>query len=116
MSWHRQRAQAVQNLRKQSLEPKGLRMHDTDICILIEDTVRATGNWLSIILSVWEENAADQPGSLGDVLLHETAVAWLRHRLSRSTPKNCWEEPREENKLLWQLWTVLGRHPLSERT
>ena len=48
MSWHRQRAQAVQNLRKQSLEPKGLRMHDTDICILIEDTVRATGNCLVI--------------------------------------------------------------------
>ena len=41
-------------------------------------------------------NAASQPGSLQDVLLHETAVAWLRHRLTRSTPKKCWEESREQ--------------------
>ena len=40
--------------------------------------------------------AAEQPGSLQDVLLHETAVSWLRHRLSRSTPNNCWEESRED--------------------
>ena len=31
-----------------------------------------------------------------DVLLHEAAVSWLRHRLSRSTPPKCWEESREE--------------------
>ena len=37
-----------------------------------------------------------QPGSLQDVLLHETAVSWLRHRLSRSTPRKCWQESREE--------------------
>ena len=29
-------------------------------------------------------------------LLLETAVSWLRHRLSRSTPKKCWEETRED--------------------
>ena len=39
--------------------------------------------------------AAMQPGSLQDVLLHETAVSWLRKRLQRSTPKKCWEESRE---------------------
>ena len=36
-----------------------------------------------------------QPGSLQDILLHETAVSWLRKRLERSTPKKCWEETRE---------------------
>ena len=41
-------------------------------------------------------NARAQPGSLQDVLLHETAVSWLRMRLTRSTPKKCWEETREE--------------------
>ena len=40
--------------------------------------------------------ARSQPGSLQDVLLHETAVSWLRTRLTRSTPKNCWEETREQ--------------------
>ena len=42
------------------------------------------------------DNAADQPGSMQDLLLHETAVSWLRHRLARSTPKACWEETPEE--------------------
>ena len=36
-----------------------------------------------------------QPGSLQDILLHETAVSWLRQRLEQSTPKKCWEETRE---------------------
>ena len=41
------------------------------------------------------DNARRQPGSLQDVLLHETTVSWLRKRLERSTPKKCWEETRE---------------------
>ena len=40
--------------------------------------------------------AQAQPGSLQDVLLHETAVSWLRKRLEQSTPKKCWEETRED--------------------
>ena len=43
------------------------------------------------------DNAAEQPGSLQYVLLHETAVSLMRHRLSISTPTNCWQETREEN-------------------
>ena len=46
--------------------------------------------------AIMGENAVMQPGSLQDVLLHETAVSWLRHRLSRSTPAKCWQESREE--------------------
>ena len=41
------------------------------------------------------DNAVRQPGSLQDIVLHETAVSWLRRRLERSTPKKCWEETRE---------------------
>ena len=41
------------------------------------------------------DDAHRQPGSLQDVLLHETAVSWLRKRLEQSTPKKCWEETRE---------------------
>lgn len=46
--------------------------------------------------AVMGENAVTQPGSFQDVLLHETAVSWLRHRLSRTTPAKCWQETREE--------------------
>lgn len=42
------------------------------------------------------ENAIQQPGSMQDFLLHETAVSWLRHRLAQSTPKKCWTETRPE--------------------
>ena len=41
------------------------------------------------------DNASRQPGSLQDILLHETAVSWLRKKLEQSTPKKCWEENRE---------------------
>ena len=42
------------------------------------------------------QSAADQPGSLSEVLLHETAVSWLRLLLSRSLPKEPWKETREQ--------------------
>ena len=42
------------------------------------------------------DNALVQPGSMQDVLLHETAVSWLRHRLAQSTPRACWKETRPE--------------------
>jgi len=41
-------------------------------------------------------NACAQPGSSQDVLLHETAVSWLRKRLEQSRPNECWEETRED--------------------
>ena len=31
-----------------------------------------------------------------EVELHETAVAWMRHRLARSVPAKPWEETREQ--------------------
>ena len=34
--------------------------------------------------------------SLSEVLLHETAVSWLRLLLSRSLPKEPWKESREQ--------------------
>ena len=42
------------------------------------------------------DDAGKQPGSLQEVLLHETAVAWIRRRLACTVPVNCWEETREE--------------------
>ena len=37
---------------------------------------------------VWGDNLVALP--------HETAVSWLRHRLSISTPAKCWQETRDE--------------------
>jgi hypothetical protein len=45
--------------------------------------------------------AAVQPGHMQEVLLHEAAVAWIRHRLTTSTPPNAWlEAPAQYEKRL----------------
>lgn len=38
------------------------------------------------------EDASIQPGNLQEAMLHETAVSWVRNRLSRTVPKRPWEE------------------------
>ena len=40
-------------------------------------------------------DARAQPGTLAQVLLHETAVAWVRVQQARTTPKKPGEESRE---------------------
>ena len=41
-------------------------------------------------------DASVQPGQLQDLMLHETAVSWLRRRLARTLPRSPWEETSEE--------------------
>ena len=38
------------------------------------------------------ENASEQPGKLGDFLLHETTVSWIRYREATTRPKEPWQE------------------------
>ena len=38
------------------------------------------------------EDASIQPGQLQEVMLHETAVSWMRSRLERTVPKRAWDE------------------------
>ena len=40
------------------------------------------------------DDASVQPGNLQELMLHETAVAWIRLRLSRTVPAKPWEETR----------------------
>ena len=42
------------------------------------------------------DDATLQPANAADLMLHETAVAWVRKRLSNTLPKNEWLETREE--------------------
>ena len=42
------------------------------------------------------DNALGQPANVSDVLLHETAVAWIRKLMVRSLPATPWRETREE--------------------
>ena len=37
-----------------------------------------------------------QPGIMADMMLHETAVSWVRKRLAVTKPKENWFETREE--------------------
>ena len=46
--------------------------------------------------AIMGNDARAQPGKLQEILLHETAVAWLRVRLAESTPAKCWLETREQ--------------------
>jgi hypothetical protein len=46
--------------------------------------------------SFWGNNASAQPGTLQDVLLHETAVSWMRYILNQTTPANAHKETRAE--------------------
>ena len=50
----------------------------------------------SALSMFWGDDASVQPGYCADVLLHETAVAWIRHRLTETTPARSWQETREQ--------------------
>ena len=39
--------------------------------------------------------AAEQPPDIPDVLLHETAISWVKLRESKTKPQRPWEESRE---------------------
>ena len=40
------------------------------------------------------DDASIQPGSLGDLMLHETAVAWIRIQEGLTSPRRPWTESR----------------------
>ena len=40
------------------------------------------------------DSAAVQPGHMQEVMLHETAVAWIRCRLTQTIPNQSWLESR----------------------
>ena len=48
------------------------------------------------LTGIMGDNASKQPGAMADMMLHETAVAWVRYRLAATTPKENWRETREE--------------------
>ena len=45
--------------------------------------------------TIFGDDASIQPGKLQELMLHETAVSWLRLRLARSVPPKPWLETRE---------------------
>ena len=44
----------------------------------------------------WGHDASVQPGHLQELMLHEAAVAWLRHRLTETLPKLSWKETPDQ--------------------
>ena len=44
----------------------------------------------------FKNNASVQPGELQEIMLHETAVAWVRQRLTKTRPKEAWTETAED--------------------
>ena len=48
------------------------------------------------LTAFWGNDASKQPGNLQEVHLHETAVSWIRHRLTLTTPANAEKETRQQ--------------------
>ena len=46
----------------------------------------------------WGDDAARQAAKLGDIVLHETAVSWIRFVERRTLPKKPWAETRPSSK------------------
>ena len=42
------------------------------------------------------DNASVQPGHMQEILLHETAVSWIRLRLEKTVPRKPWLETTEQ--------------------
>ena len=38
----------------------------------------------------WGDDASRQPGKCGDIMIHETAVRWIRFEEKRSLPRKPW--------------------------
>ena len=55
------------------------------------DALRENG-----LTNMMGEDASIQPGHMQEVMLHETAVAWIRWRLTQTTPAQAWLESRAE--------------------
>ena len=56
-----------------------------------QDALRENG-----LTNMMGEDASIQPGHMQEVMLHETAVTWIRWRLTQTTPARCWLESRPE--------------------
>lgn len=41
-------------------------------------------------------DASAQPGQLQELMLHETAVSWMRDRLAKTMPRTPWQETPEQ--------------------
>ena len=52
------------------------------------------------------DNAIVQPGHMQEVLLHETAVSWIRLRLASTAPSKAWLDTKEQYAS--RLSTVVG--------
>lgn len=45
------------------------------------------------LTAFFRDDAGVQPGTLQEMMLHETAVAWVRARLAKTVPRQAWAEP-----------------------
>ena len=48
------------------------------------------------LTTFYGDDASEQPGNLQEVLLHETAVSWVRRREATTRPATPWKETVEE--------------------
>ena len=95
------KVRAALNVRFQNVtRPPRVLFVDRGNGFYVQTTGDITGKYASALKACglknyMSDNCGLQPGKLGDVLLHETAVAWIRRRERMTVPACAWEETRE---------------------
>ena len=57
-----------------------------------------------------QDDASEQPGALQELMLHETAVAWIRYKLTMTVPARPWLETPEEYRSRLKGVVAEGNH------
>ena len=95
------KVRTVLNLRFQGNNPPTILFTDRGQGFYDERTGNITAEYKAALAehslkAYYLKNASEQPGTLQEVMLHETVVAWVREREEKTQPKEPWKETRED--------------------
>ena len=94
------RVRAALNVRFQGQDAPKVLFTDRGQGFYVKNTGRITDEYKAALRehglkNYYGDSAAVQPGSLQEVLLHETAVSWIRYRETKTRVTKPWEETLE---------------------
>ena len=95
------RVRAGLNVRFQGTRPPRVLFTDRGAGFFNPGSGRVTSEYKTALAvdglrAFMRDDAKVQPGKLGDLMLHETAVSWIRERERKTLPKRPWEETPEQ--------------------
>lgn len=96
-----QRVRAAVNIRCQTADKPKTLFVDRSKAFYVTNSGVITGEFKEALRmhgfkAFMGDDASEQPGTLQELFLHETLVAWIRHRLAQTVPKKPWDETEEQ--------------------